>query len=207
MSTPTLLRGLFLLQLPHESQLLASAGSSSSLTQSSLDFVPPAFPLYIESTTIQTHCLQASADGPYLTLRSTTAVTGDPLWPNYTLLTALDRVRSPIEFNLPQMPFTPSSCNTKGHLGRGHKAHFAIHFHGKSYSAESASPDRHGGASPIPVWGGCGDPNSKNNMACCNGDKNRRTTSCLLMDCLSILSCKTSKIDKASSSVYHGRIR
>ena len=30
---------LFLLQLPHESQLLASAGSSSSLTQSSLDFV------------------------------------------------------------------------------------------------------------------------------------------------------------------------
>ena len=49
--------GLFLLQLPHESQLLASAGSSSSLTQSSLDFVPPAFPLYIESTTIQTYCL------------------------------------------------------------------------------------------------------------------------------------------------------
>ena len=43
---------LFLLQLPHESQLLASAGSSSSLTQSSLDFVPPAFPLYIGSTTI-----------------------------------------------------------------------------------------------------------------------------------------------------------
>jgi hypothetical protein len=41
--------GLFLLRLPHESQLLASAGSSSSLTQSSLDFVPPAFPLYIES--------------------------------------------------------------------------------------------------------------------------------------------------------------
>lgn len=49
--------GLFLLQLPHESQLLASAGSSSSLTQSSLDFVPPAFPLYIESTTIQTYGL------------------------------------------------------------------------------------------------------------------------------------------------------
>jgi hypothetical protein len=49
--------GLFFLQLPHESQLLASAGSSSSLTQSSLDFVPPAFPLYIESTTIQTYCL------------------------------------------------------------------------------------------------------------------------------------------------------
>ena len=49
--------GLFLLQLPRESQLLVSAGSSSSLTQSSLDFVPPAFPLYIESTTIQTYCL------------------------------------------------------------------------------------------------------------------------------------------------------
>jgi hypothetical protein len=48
---------LFLLQLPHESQMLASAGSASSLTQSSLDFVPPAFPLYIESTTIQTYCL------------------------------------------------------------------------------------------------------------------------------------------------------
>jgi hypothetical protein len=39
--------GLFLPQLPHESQLLASAGSSSSLAQSILDFVPPAFPLYI----------------------------------------------------------------------------------------------------------------------------------------------------------------
>jgi hypothetical protein len=48
---------LFTLQLPHDSQLLASTGSSSSLTQSSLDFVPPTFPLYIEPTTIQTHCL------------------------------------------------------------------------------------------------------------------------------------------------------
>ncbi|OQE73279.1 hypothetical protein PENNAL_c0090G10064 [Penicillium nalgiovense] len=37
--------GLFLLQLPHKSQLLASADSSSSLTRSSLAFVPPAFPL------------------------------------------------------------------------------------------------------------------------------------------------------------------
>jgi hypothetical protein len=44
--------GFFLLQLPHKSQLLASMGSSSSLTQSNLNFVPPAFPLYIDSTTI-----------------------------------------------------------------------------------------------------------------------------------------------------------
>jgi hypothetical protein len=55
--------GLFLPQLLHESQFLASAGSSSSLTQSSLDFVPPAFPLYIESTTIQTHCLPSGERG------------------------------------------------------------------------------------------------------------------------------------------------
>ncbi|KAJ5522877.1 hypothetical protein N7494_013307 [Penicillium frequentans] len=44
--------GLFLLQLPHESQLLASASSSSPLTQSNLALVPPASPLYIESTTV-----------------------------------------------------------------------------------------------------------------------------------------------------------
>ena len=43
-----IMEGLFLLQLPHENQLLASASTLSSLTQSSLDFVPPAFPLYIE---------------------------------------------------------------------------------------------------------------------------------------------------------------
>jgi hypothetical protein len=55
--------GLFLDQLPNESQLLASAGSSSSLTQSSLNFVPSAFPLYIESTTIQTHCLPTRERG------------------------------------------------------------------------------------------------------------------------------------------------
>ncbi|KAJ5672862.1 hypothetical protein N7507_001989 [Penicillium longicatenatum] len=55
--------GLFLLQLPHESQLMASAGSSSSLTQSSVNFVPPTFPLYIESTTIQTHCLPSRERG------------------------------------------------------------------------------------------------------------------------------------------------
>lgn len=36
---------LLLLQLAHESQLFASASSSLSLTQSSLSFVPPAFPL------------------------------------------------------------------------------------------------------------------------------------------------------------------
>ncbi|KAJ5642813.1 hypothetical protein N7490_006813 [Penicillium lividum] len=66
---------LFLLQLPHESQLMASAGSSSSLTQSSVNFVPPTFPLHIAS-------LQGSADGAYLTPRSTTAATGDPLRPN-----------------------------------------------------------------------------------------------------------------------------
>jgi hypothetical protein len=55
--------GLFLPQLLHESQIFASAGSSSSLTQSSLDFVPPAFPLYIESTTIQTYCLPSGERG------------------------------------------------------------------------------------------------------------------------------------------------
>ena len=44
-STPTLLP--YTIQLPHKSQLLASGGSSSSHTQSSLDFVPPAFPPYI----------------------------------------------------------------------------------------------------------------------------------------------------------------
>jgi hypothetical protein len=38
-STPTLLRASSLLQLPHESPLLASAGGSLSLTQSSLNFV------------------------------------------------------------------------------------------------------------------------------------------------------------------------
>jgi hypothetical protein len=36
-----IMESLFLPQLPHESQLLASAGSSSSLTQSILDFVLP----------------------------------------------------------------------------------------------------------------------------------------------------------------------
>ncbi|KAJ5936909.1 hypothetical protein N7466_003359 [Penicillium verhagenii] len=41
--------GLFLLQLPHESQLFASASSSLPLTQSSHAFVPPALP--------STHCL------------------------------------------------------------------------------------------------------------------------------------------------------
>lgn len=30
--------------------------------------------------------LQGSTDGPYLTLLSTTAATGDPLWPNYIFL-------------------------------------------------------------------------------------------------------------------------
>ncbi|KAJ5569250.1 choline transport protein [Penicillium hetheringtonii] len=58
--------GLFLPQLPHESQLLASTGSSHTVS------------------------LQGSADGPYLTLRSTTAATGDPLWPNYTLFAPID---------------------------------------------------------------------------------------------------------------------
>jgi hypothetical protein len=43
---------LFLLQMPHESQLLAAADSPSSLTQSSLELVSPAFPLYIAFTTI-----------------------------------------------------------------------------------------------------------------------------------------------------------
>jgi hypothetical protein len=33
--------GSFFLQLPRKSQLLASGGSSSSLTESRLDFVPP----------------------------------------------------------------------------------------------------------------------------------------------------------------------
>jgi hypothetical protein len=58
-----IMEGLFLPQLPHESQLLASAGSSPSLTQSSLDFAPPAFPLYIESNTIQTNCLPSGERG------------------------------------------------------------------------------------------------------------------------------------------------
>ncbi|KAJ5556706.1 hypothetical protein N7494_000621 [Penicillium frequentans] len=74
--------GLFLLQLPHESQLLASASSSSPLTQSNLALVPPAFPLHIASP-------PGSANGAYLTLRSTTTATGDPLWPNYILLASL----------------------------------------------------------------------------------------------------------------------
>jgi hypothetical protein len=51
--------GLFLLKLPYENQLLASARSSSSLTQPSLDAIPPAFPLCIESTTTWAHCLHS----------------------------------------------------------------------------------------------------------------------------------------------------
>ncbi|KAJ5642330.1 hypothetical protein N7490_006330 [Penicillium lividum] len=44
---------LSILQLPHDSQLLASKGSSSSLTQSSLDFVPP--PLHHLPSVYKTH--------------------------------------------------------------------------------------------------------------------------------------------------------
>jgi hypothetical protein len=40
--------GASLPQLPHESQLLASVAISSLLMQSRFNFVPPAFPLYIE---------------------------------------------------------------------------------------------------------------------------------------------------------------
>jgi hypothetical protein len=84
--------GFFLLQLPLKSQLLASGGSSSSLTQSRLDFVPPISLLYIEtSIAIYRHIasLQGSADMPSLTLQSNafthkTAATGDPLRPNCT---------------------------------------------------------------------------------------------------------------------------
>ena len=53
----TLPRASSLIQLPHMSQFLAFGGSSSSHTQSRHDFVPPAFPPYIETTVIQSHCL------------------------------------------------------------------------------------------------------------------------------------------------------
>jgi hypothetical protein len=98
--------GSFFLQLPRKSQLLASGGSSSSLTQSRLDFVPPASPLYIEtSIAIYRHIasLQGSAEGPSLTLQSNafthkTAATGDPLRPNCTRSCSyLDCERSPIK--------------------------------------------------------------------------------------------------------------
>ena len=98
--------GFFHLQLPRKSQLLASGGSSSSLTQSRLDFVPPTSLLYIE-TSIAIYrdiaSLQGSADGLSLTLQSNafthkTAATGDPLRPNCTRSCShLDCERSPIK--------------------------------------------------------------------------------------------------------------
>lgn len=59
-----LTEGFFLLQLPHGSQLLASASSSSSLTQSRLDF-PSHLPSVYRTTAIYRHfaSLHGSADG------------------------------------------------------------------------------------------------------------------------------------------------
>jgi hypothetical protein len=64
-STPTLLRASSLAHLTasQECQLLVSGGSSSSLKQSSLEFVPPAFPLCIETISMQTHCLPTRERG------------------------------------------------------------------------------------------------------------------------------------------------
>lgn len=113
-STPTFRRASPLLPLPHKSQLLASSGSSSSLTQSRLDFAPPTYPLYIEtSIAIIRHIasLRGSADGHSLTLQSNaftnkTAATGDPLGPNFTRSCFhLDCERSPIK-GLPKLPNT-----------------------------------------------------------------------------------------------------
>jgi hypothetical protein len=44
--------------------------------------------------------LQGSANGPYLTLRSTTTAAGNPLWPNNVLLAPLDCVGLPIKCNI-----------------------------------------------------------------------------------------------------------
>lgn len=51
------------LGLPPDSQLLSSAASSSTFTQSRLDFAHPSCPLYIETTAIRTHCHPTSQRG------------------------------------------------------------------------------------------------------------------------------------------------
>ena len=91
--------GLFLLQLPHESQLLASAGSSHAFKcQLCPSHLPSVHRIHYKYRHIAS--LQGSADGAHLTLRSKTAATGNPLRPNYTLLALLDCVRSPINYDL-----------------------------------------------------------------------------------------------------------
>ena len=108
-STPTLRRGSFFRQLPRKSHLLASGGSSSSLTQSRFDFVPSTTSEYRNRRcNIQTHIasLLGSADRHSLTLQSDaftykTAATGDPLWPNSTRSCShLDCERSPIKYHI-----------------------------------------------------------------------------------------------------------
>jgi hypothetical protein len=62
--------GFFFLQLPRKSQLLTSGGSSISITQSILDYVPPT-PLYTEKPALQyrhSASRQGNEGGPRLTL-------------------------------------------------------------------------------------------------------------------------------------------